>query len=40
MLVTFEFARFELNNGTGLETLSLFHLLLRGCGGKWAQFVG
>ena len=41
MLITnFEVAPFELHNGNGLETLSLFHWLLRVCAGKWAQFVG
>ena len=41
MLITnFEVAPFELHNVIGLETLSLFHWLLRVCAGKWAQFVG
>ena len=41
MLITnFEVAPFELYNENALETLSLFHWLLRVCAGKWAQFVG
>ena len=41
MLITnFKVAPLELRNGNGLETLSLFHWLLRVCAGKWDQFVG
>ena len=36
----FDVARFELHNGNGLATLSLFYWLLRVCAGKWDQFVG